>query len=90
MAIRKNKHVAKDIIVCGGGAKNKNLLSRISNLTNANVKTSDAIGYNVHAIESMAFAWLGYKRMNSQPIKIQLGNNKFKKGLVGSITQSKQ
>ena len=89
IAIRKNKHVAKDIIVCGGGAKNKDLLDRISNLTNINVKTSDTIGYNVHAVESMAFAWLGYKRINSEPIKSQLGDNKFKKGLVGTITQSK-
>mgnify|MGYP003321755963 CR=1 FL=1 len=80
----------KDIVVCGGGARNKDLLRRISNLTNTNVELSDTYGYNLHAVESMAFAWLGYKRMNSQPIKIQLGNNKFKKGLVGSITQSKQ
>ena len=90
MAINKNKHVVKDIIVCGGGARNKDLLRRISNLTNTNVKLSDTYGYNLHAVESMAFAWLGYKRLNLMPIKIQTGNNKFNKGLVGSITQSKR
>jgi len=86
IAIQKNKHIAKDIIVCGGGARNKHLVSRISNLTNTSVKLSDTLGYNIHAVESMAFAWLGYKRLNSLPIKIQIGNNKFNKGLVGSIT----
>ena len=75
MAINKNKHVVKDIIVCGGGARNKDLLRRISNLTNTNVKLSDTYGYNLHAVESMAFAWLGYKRLNLMPIKIQTKTN---------------
>jgi hypothetical protein len=38
----------------------------------------------------MAFAWMGYKRMNEQTLKIQLGNSKYTSGLLGSIIKSKQ
>ena len=37
----------------------------------------------------MAFAWMGYKRINNKVMKVQLGKNKFNKGLLGSITQAK-
>ena len=48
------------------------------------------VGIEIQAIESMAFAWLGFKRFTNQPLKIQLGKNNFAKGLLGSIAQSKQ
>lgn len=89
-AISKNKHISKNIIICGGGGKNKYLIKRISELVKREVILSDDEGFNIHAIESMAFAWLGYKRINNQSLKVQLGKNKFNKGLLGSITQSKQ
>jgi len=38
----------------------------------------------------MAFAWLGFKRLANQPLRIQLGKDKFNKGLLGSIAKSKQ
>jgi 1,6-anhydro-N-acetylmuramate kinase len=50
---------------------------------------SNAYGYDIQAIESMAFAWMGYKRINNQVMKVQLGKNKFNKGLLGSIIQAK-
>ena len=43
---------------------------------------------DIQAIESMAFAWMGYKRINNQVMKIQLGKDKFNKGLLGSITKA--
>jgi hypothetical protein len=32
---------------------------------------------------------MGYKRIHNQALKVQLGKNKFNKGLLGSITQAK-
>ncbi len=89
LGIKKNKHKTKKIIICGGGAKNKYLISRISSLSDCEVILSNVYGYDIQAIESMAFAWLGYKRINNNLVKIQLGKNKFSKGLLGSITKSK-
>jgi 1,6-anhydro-N-acetylmuramate kinase len=45
---------------------------------------------DAQSIESMAFAWMGYKRMNEQTLKVQLGNSKYTSGLLGSIVKSKQ
>lgn len=89
-AIKKNKHNSKDVIICGGGGNNKFLVNRLSDLVKTKVTLSTDLGYDIQAIESMAFAWLGFKRFTNQPLKIQLGKNNFAKGLLGSIAQSKQ
>jgi anhydro-N-acetylmuramic acid kinase len=88
-AIKQNKHKSQNIIICGGGGNNKFLVKRISDLIPGEVTLSSALGYDIQAIESMAFAWLGFKRLSGEPLRIQLGKNKFNKGLLGSITKSK-
>ena len=88
-AIKKNKHQFDDLIICGGGAKNKFLINRISNLVSKDVMLSENLGYDVQAIESMAFAWMGYKRLNNESLKVQIEKNKYNKGLLGSVTLSK-
>ena len=45
--------------------------------------------YDSQAIESMAFAWMGFNRINNQAMKVQLRNGKCNKGLLGSITQAR-
>ena len=89
-AIKQNNHKFDEIIICGGGGNNKFLLKRISNLIQRDAALSSNLGYNIQAIESMAFAWLGFKRLANQPLRIQLGKDKFNKGLLGSIAKSKQ
>jgi anhydro-N-acetylmuramic acid kinase len=87
-AIKINKHIFDEFIVCGGGSKNKFLLARIAAAINNKIILSNDLGYDIQAVESIAFAWIGYKRINNQAMKVQLGKNKFKKGLLGSITKS--
>jgi anhydro-N-acetylmuramic acid kinase len=88
-SIKANNHSFDEFIVCGGGGKNKFLIKRLAATLNSEVVLSNAYGYDIQAIESMAFAWMGYKRINNQVMKVQLGKNKFNKGLLGSITQAK-
>jgi anhydro-N-acetylmuramic acid kinase len=88
-SIKVNNHSFDEFIVCGGGGKNKFLIKRLAATLNSDVVLSNAYGYDIQAIESMAFAWMGYKRINNQVMKVQLGKNKFNKGLLGSITQAK-
>ena len=64
------------------------LTKRIAAAINQEVILSNDLGYDIQAIESMAFAWMGYKRINNQVMKIQLGKDKFNKGLLGSITKA--
>ena len=72
----------------GGGGKNTFLIKRIATAINQEVILSNDLGYDIQAIESMAFAWMGYKRINNQVMRVQLGKDKFNKGLLGSITKA--
>tara|TARA_X000001036_G_scaffold177381_1_gene167895 strand:+ start:518 stop:1615 length:1098 start_codon:yes stop_codon:yes gene_type:complete len=90
LAIGKNKHASNELIICGGGSKNKYLVERIKKELDTKVLLSDDLHLDAQSIESMAFAWMGYKRMNEQTLKVQLGNSKYTSGLLGSIVKSKQ
>lgn len=89
LAIKKNNHQCHELIICGGGSKNNYLVQRIKKEINTNVLLSDDLYIDAQSIESMAFAWMGYKRINEEGLKIQLGNSKYTSGLLGSITKSK-
>ncbi|QLB20244.1 anhydro-N-acetylmuramic acid kinase [Vespertiliibacter pulmonis] len=54
------------LLVCGGGARNPLLMERIKALMpNWSVSTTTQYGINADDVESAAFAWLAYQRMNS-------------------------
>ena len=89
VAIKRNKHICKELIICGGGSKNKYLMSRIKKLVPVDVLISDELHIDAQSIESMAFAWLGFKRINKETLKVQQSNNKFSNGLLGSIVRSR-
>jgi anhydro-N-acetylmuramic acid kinase len=57
-----------EVFICGGGAFNKALLSRLAQLI-APIKllTTSELGINPQSVEALAFAWLAYKRINLQP-----------------------
>ena len=88
-AITKNKHSNAQIIICGGGGNNTNLVNRIR-AHHDDLMASEDLGFNSQAIESMAFAWLGFKRLNRQVSLIQVSRKKYSKGVLGSIARSKQ
>jgi anhydro-N-acetylmuramic acid kinase len=86
-AITKNKHSDAEIIVCGGGSKNTNLMNRIRSHHKNDLMLSEEIGFESQAIESMAFAWLGYKRFNKKKSLIQTSAKKYTKGVLGSVVR---
>lgn len=58
---------ASQLLVCGGGARNSNLLERLTALLPGTaVSTTDAYGLAHDAIEASAFAWLGYCFINKK------------------------
>jgi anhydro-N-acetylmuramic acid kinase len=89
VAVQKNNFLPNDIVICGGGVKNKFLLERISKLLDANVTSAEDEGLNSQAIESMAFAWFGFRRLNNIQSTVQISNKIVKKALLGSLTSSK-
>ena len=76
------------VFICGGGSKNKTLLKRISFHLNMPVKLTSDLGLDPQAIESMAFGWLAYRRVNNIPSAVLLRNNRVVPALLGSITKS--
>lgn len=60
-AIQQHAPEAKEVIVCGGGALNGDLMHRLArHLAGAKVMRSDERGLNVMQVEAAAFAWLAW------------------------------
>jgi anhydro-N-acetylmuramic acid kinase len=67
-AVREHAPLTQEVYVCGGGAHNDDLLSRLqSQLPEAVVRTTADIGLGPDWVEAAAFAWLAMKAMKKQP-----------------------
>jgi anhydro-N-acetylmuramic acid kinase len=53
------------LIVCGGGAHNSDLMTRLQRRTTAIVETTDAHGLSPDWVEGAAFAWLARARLRT-------------------------
>ena len=63
LAIRTELPQCREVIVCGGGAHNGDLMQRLRRLTGAAVATTDAHGVPPDWVEGAAFAWLARARL---------------------------
>lgn len=80
------KKTATDLlIVCGGGAKNNFLMSRLKELCNIEVKKSDDYGVSSEFMEAMAFAWLAYKRIHREKVNLCSVTGADKDSILGGI-----
>lgn len=85
--------IAKDVkntttnllIICGGGAKNSFLMQRIRELSNIEVKQSEEFGISSEFMEAMAFAWLAYKRVHNEKVKLSSVTGANKNSILGGI-----
>lgn len=67
-AIRRWGTQTGDVIVCGGGTRNGDLLRRLgSNLPNHRVITSAALGVDPDGLEAAAFAWFAHRALARLP-----------------------
>ena len=59
---------ADEVIVCGGGRRNGDLMRRLAaQLASCELSTSDDLGVDGDALEAAAFAWFAYRTLNRQP-----------------------
>ena len=57
-----------DVVVCGGGRHNADLMRRLSrNLGGFSLVTSDDLGVDGDAMEAAAFAWFAYRTLAGKP-----------------------
>lgn len=72
----------KQVLLCGGGAKNTFLLERIQALL-PSVEVS--IAPNADYIEAMAFAWLAYKRIHKEKVNLKDVTGARKNTILGAL-----
>ena len=70
LSLKNLKYQVKDILLCGGGRKNKVLIQKIKkNLSpNINLKLIDEFSINGDFVESQAFAFLAVRSILQLPI----------------------
>jgi len=59
--INRYAPASEEIYICGGGAHNKELMSRLQALTKCPVATTEKLGIHPDWVEAMTFAWLAYQ-----------------------------
>lgn len=68
-----------DVVVCGGGRLNGDLMERLSrHLTKRDVMRTETLGFDGDAIEAAAFAWLAHRFLEGLP-----GNSPAVTGAAG-------
>jgi len=70
-AIDSTKIEPREILVCGGGAKNHYLMKQLVSVFNPiKVTTTSAMGLDIDAVEACCFAWLASCRVNQRALDL--------------------
>ena len=80
-----NRSHAKKLILCGGGAKNSFLCNRLKDLCLCEVERSDTYGISSDFLEAMLFAWLAYRRIHLQKVKLSTITGAKKDTVLGAL-----
>lgn len=76
----------EEIYLCGGGALNTELVSRIARLAGARpVAPTDALGVPAMHVEALAFAWLAMKCVRREPVDLTATTGARGPRILGAI-----
>ena len=85
-SIRQYCGGAKEIYLCGGGAHNQTLFSRLSALLpDSSVQTVNALGVDGEYLEATAFAWLAQQTLHGKPGNLPLVTGAKHSCILGAI-----
>lgn len=85
-AIKKYAANCDEVFVCGGGAKNDFLMTRLQvALNDINVTTTEKAGFATDWIEAMAFAWLAKQTLAKQPGNLSSVTGAMQPVILGGI-----
>jgi anhydro-N-acetylmuramic acid kinase len=77
---------AKEIYLCGGGARNQTLLNRlVTLLPGSNIQSTCALGVDSDFMEAIAFAWLTQQTLAGQPANLPLVTGAKHPCILGAI-----
>ena len=84
--IRRYQPATQELFVCGGGARNQDLLRRIGrNLPETAIDTTAAVGLDADWVEAAAFAWLAMRTINNEPGNLPSVTGAGRKVVLGAI-----
>lgn len=67
-AILENAPEVDDVLVCGGGVNNEDLMQRLTTyLAGSSVQSTEGFGLHPGWVEAAAFAWLAKRRLECKP-----------------------
>lgn len=66
-AIEREAPATRDVLVCGGGARNAGLMRDLAECLNRPVVPTDDHGVPAQSVEAFAFAWLAYAHIHRIP-----------------------
>lgn len=76
----------EEIYLCGGGARNADLVSRIARLAGTRrVATTDALGVPAMQVEALAFAWLAMKCVRREAVDLAAATGARGPRILGAI-----
>ena len=74
-----------ELFVCGGGTKNKELMTRLEKLLpNYQVDTTTTLGVNPQWVEAIAFAWLAFRYQNNLPANLPEVTGASREAILGA------
>ena len=85
-AIERYVPETTELFVCGGGAHNKDMLSRLRRrLPDTIIDTTEVIGLHPDWVEASAFAWLAMRTINKQTGNLPSVTGAISKVVLGTI-----
>ncbi len=85
-AILENAPEVHDILVCGGGVQNTDLMQRLTTyLAGSTVKSTEDCGLHPDWVEAAAFAWLAKRRLEGKPGNLPEVTGASHAALLGAV-----
>lgn len=85
-AIERHAAATVEVFVCGGGARNTQLMARLArNLSTASIDTTAAVGLHPDWVEATAFAWLAMRTLGGQAGNLPSVTGAGRKVVLGAI-----
>jgi anhydro-N-acetylmuramic acid kinase len=83
------KFEIKELLICGGGAKNIFLMEELQRrLPKISVTTTEKYGVDSDNLEAMIFAWLAYKRLREEKVDLKSVTGAKNNRILGAIDAS--
>jgi len=85
-AILKNAAEVNEVLVCGGGVHNTDLLQRLTtNLAGSSVESTESRGLHPDWVEAAAFAWFAKRRLEGKPGNLPEATGASRPELLGAV-----